>query len=198
MKLHRFSPLAVLALIVVCVPVAWAGASFQSSSLRGVVLAPTPIFLNKTGPTGALDLDSSPILCQTESHTPMSESTARMDSWVSLGVGGTPTVFLVRNAISTNGGGTWQNADSVASVGASHGLSEGYTDIGSAGNSAVIDLTPGNSYVFGVRASRGGGLNDPPDGACEVLVEITQDPGSPGPPGPPGIEPGSPPPGPLP
>lgn len=160
---------------------------------------PTPVFLNETGATGVFDTDDSPVLCQTESYTPASESTARMDSWVNVGEPGSPVVFLMRNAISVNGGGTWQNADLVASAGVSHGISAGPSDTGFAGNSAIVALTPGTTYVFGVRVGGIGGQPSVPGGTCEVLVEITQDPGSPEPTDPPGMEPGFPPgPGPLP
>ena len=190
--------LAVVALVLTAIgmPVAWASAGFPSSSQ--VVLAPTPVFLNETQNPGAFDLDSPPVLCPTASYTPTNDSTARMDSWVTLL---TQSVWLVRNVNSVDGGNTWQDADSVASGGASHILPESQFDLGFAGNSAIVHLTPGVPYRFGVRVSRGpfSGQGDVGDfNACEVLVEITQDPGSPGPPGPPGTEPGSPPPGPLP
>ena len=191
--------LAVVALVLAAIgmPVAWASASFPSSSAQ-VVLAPTPVFLNETGSTGVFDTDDSPVLCQTESYTPASESTARMDSWVNVGEPGSPVAFLVRNAISENGGGTWQNADLVASAGVSHAISGGPSDPGFAGNSAIVALTAGTTYVFGVRVGGIGGQPSVPGGTCEVLVEITQDPGSPEPTDP--IEiPGDPPgPGPLP
>lgn len=194
----RWARLAVAALVVaaVGVPAAWASRDRidVGTSSPQPVFAPSPVYLNETvGEFGPVDIDQSPVLCQTTSFTPASASSARMDSWVTAGPGAGPIAFLVSNAISTDAGTTWQSVDSVASVGSSHGISGGYIDQGYAGNSAIVALTPGSTYVFGVRLARGNGEADPPGGRCEVLVEITQDPGEPGTPpiGIPGSPPGS-------
>jgi hypothetical protein len=180
---------AALVLTAIGMPVAWAGGALPTVGAQPT-LAPTPTYVNATEGVGPIDTKTSPVICWTTEFSPTGKATARMDSWVTLSTGGVALVFEVWNAISTDAGASWQNVDSVAAVGSTHGISGGYGDQSTAGNSAIVDLTPGTTYTFGVRVrGGGGGQSDPGAVRCEVLVEITHDSGPPGPVEPPSLAP---------
>ncbi len=142
-------------------------ASFVARTLRAL----TPVFRTDTGGGSAVDIDAEPVVCQTGTFTPTVAATARMDSWISLvPAASAQMTFFVRNVFSTNGGTTWLNADSAAVARADSHLAGAW---GHGTNSAVLALSAGTTYIFGVQTGRIGGTTDASDSRCEVITEIT-------------------------
>jgi len=142
-------------------------ASFIARTLRALTL----VFRSTAQVTGAVDIDATPIVCQTGSFTSTVAVIARVDSWVSLEAAASSLMaFTVNSAYSTNGGATWNfSPDNFASR-SSADLAGAW---GHANNSTLVFLPPGTTVTFGVRVGRQAGTTDASGGHCRVTAEIT-------------------------
>ena len=142
-------------------------ASFIARTLRAL----TPVFRSTALVTGAVDIDATPIVCQTGSFTSTVAVIARVDSWVSLEAAASSLMaFTVNSAYSTNGGAMWNfSPDNFASR-SSADLAGAW---GHANNSTLVFLPPGTTVIFGVRVGRQAGTTDASGGHCRVTAQIT-------------------------
>ncbi len=134
----------------------------------GKALTPK-ILWNGTG-TGALDIDTSPVVCQTASITPTFPMQAVITGKVSIKGGGF-MIFRMFTVYSTDGGSTWFNTDS-------GGWSRETLDINGDWATATYigyrTLNIGTTYKFGIQIEResGGGTADATDHRCNIVVEV--------------------------
>ena len=145
-------------------------ASFVARTLRAL----TPVFFTGTSGqpgTGALDLDASPVICQTGTFTPTVSTMVRLDAQVSLEAGASSLMgFGVNNAFSTNGGATWTTGPEWWAGRSSVDLAGAWVQ---ATNSSLLLLAAGQPVRFGVQVSRQAGTTDASNGRCRVTAEIT-------------------------
>jgi len=129
-------------------------------------------YVTNTDAPGAIDIDAEPVVCQTAPQVAGSSETARIDDWFSgVPAASAAMTFFLRTVYSTDGGTTWNNLDATA---VSRGGSTTTGIWAHATNMALLDLTQGTSYIFGVQIGRITGTTDPSDSRCEVLAQITR------------------------
>lgn len=144
-------------------------ASFIARTLRTL----TPVFRTASANTGAVDIDTSPVICQTSSFAPIVATVARVDSWVSLEAAASSLMaFTVNSAYSTNGGATWNSLPEFLASRSSTDVAGAW---GHATSSTLVNIGPGTTVIFGVRVGRHGmvGTTDASSGNCRVTTQIT-------------------------
>jgi hypothetical protein len=125
-------------------------------------------YLAGDGGGGAVDLDVSPVVCQTASYTPTRDERVRVDSWMSMEAAGA-MAFFVRNVVSTDGGATFGINLDGASVSRAGATAAGQW--AHATNIGTLDLTAGTAYIFGSQTGRISGAADATDRRCEIVVQ---------------------------
>lgn len=115
--------------------------------------------------TGALDIDSSPRICQTTDFTPTFPMQVAAIAWVSLRAGG-PMNAIVSLQRSINSGVSWQDIDAASVAGAS-----AVEEWASATDIHYSQLSPGTPVRFSISLSRHvGGTADATDGRCALTA----------------------------
>jgi hypothetical protein len=144
-------------------------ASFVARTLRAL----TPVYRTGTSGmagTGALDLDASPVICQTGTFTPTVSTVVRLDAQVSLEAAASSLMgFSVNGAISTDGGTTWTPGPEWFGSLSSADLAGAW---GHASSSLLILPATGQAVRFGVQVGRHGGTTDASNGRCRVTAQI--------------------------
>jgi S-layer homology domain len=128
----------------------------------------TPVIVQVDAVPGALDLDLSPVVCQTATQNIVDfPRRAFLDATFS-GTAGTGVDVAMRVVWSADGGGTWQNvspAQSVTFVPSAQWSAA--SDLGS------LDLAVGGTARFGVRVTRSsGGSTDLTGSRCLLRASI--------------------------
>lgn len=128
----------------------------------------TPVVLQIDANPGALDLDLSPVVCQTATQTIADFPRRALVDATFSGVAGTGVNMAVRVVWSADGGGTWQNltpAQSITFVPASQWSAA--SDLGS------LDLAVGGTARFGVQVTRNSaGSTDLTGSRCLLRASI--------------------------
>ena len=139
----------------------------------------TPTFLDATGPCiifcgTTLNLDASPVVCQTADYTPTYEQQALMMGRTSITAQNGDESYYAYGVYSTDGGTSWSNFSPGWSVEAQATAAGQEVAVPYMGHT---DLTPGMTYNFGVQlvdaeGSDGGAGNEASAYWCGVTVEI--------------------------
>ncbi len=128
----------------------------------------TPIPLDVTDGRGTIDLDVSPVVCQTTSDfTPSFPQRA----FVSVRIDGLGTAtgdYFARGVYSTNGAVSWSSMVPIAANLSRIGLSTRGGNV----YEGHVDLTPGVGYRFGLQVGRASGTGDLIDWGCGLHVQI--------------------------
>ncbi len=132
----------------------------------GKALSPTHIWLEQQG--GALDLTTSPFICQTAAFTPTFPMRAMLVGAVSLR---SNAAFSARvdSSASINGGVTWFALPSLMWMRA--GASTGEWD--TATRWGLLAMNAGTSYRFAIQLLTDTGATSVTDWRCEVMVQFT-------------------------
>ena len=144
--------------------------SFVARTLRAL----TPVYRTGTSSmagTGALDLEASPVICQTRTFTPTVSTVVRLDAQVSLEAASSSLMgFSVNGAFSGDGGATWTAGPEWFGSLSSADLVGAW---GHATSSLLILPATGQPVRFGVQVGRHGGTTDASNGRCRVTAQIT-------------------------
>lgn len=128
----------------------------------------TPLIVQVDDVPGALDLDLSPVVCQTATQNIVDFPRRAMLDATFSGTAGAGVDVSMRVVWSADGGGTWQNvstAQSVTFVPSAQWSSA--SDLGS------LDLAVGGTARFGVRVTRNGaGSTDLSGSRCLLRASI--------------------------
>ena len=127
----------------------------------------TPLHVPVEVSPGAIDLDASLVVCQTQDLTVTGYPRR---AYVDVSFGATAaadTGFAADLAMSTNGGGTWTDLNTASNRGFARA-----NQWGAVGDVGFADLAVGVTVRFGVRMSRGGvaGGTDLSDSRCQLRV----------------------------
>lgn len=136
----------------------------------------TPVIVYGTDGYTALDIDLSPVVCDTGGYTTGDyPQQATLDAYVGI-TGSAALGYSIVPMFSTNGGATWNFAGDFsgnfhrASIGAS----------GEWANASMGDnmlLATNTTYNFGIRVGRVSGTADPTDYRCDLMVTIENENG---------------------
>jgi hypothetical protein len=141
----------------------------MAAFLNRLGTALTPVQLRVDAASGAVDLDTGTVVCQT---TDFAAEDFPRRAFVDLSFTGTAMadVNLAADlAMSTDGGGTWTNLNTVTNRGSvAANQWGGLSDVGYA------DLNVGQTVRWGVRMTRGGalGTTDLSDGRCQLRALV--------------------------
>jgi len=145
-------------------------ASFVARTLRAL----TPVYrtgVSGMAGTGPLDLDASPVICQTGSFTGTVATFVRVDSTVSLEAAASSLMGFTANiAFSGDGGATWTPAPEWWG---SRSSADQAGVWGNAASNAFFMPGTGAPIRFGVQVSRQAGTTDASNGRCRVVAQIT-------------------------
>jgi len=135
----------------------------------------TPVQLPIDAAPGAVDLDPGLVICQTQ-DLPVAVYPRRAYADLSFNAKAVADVgFSADLVMSSNGGGSWTNLNTVANRGfVSANRWGGFADYG------VADVNLGQSVRWGVRLTRGGiaGATDLSDTRCQLRVLVHSRDGS--------------------
>ena len=129
----------------------------------------TPVALTDAESPVAIDLDASPVICQTAGF-PVTDfpRTAYADASLS-GKAAADTTFAADLVVSLDAGASWTNLN--ATPNRASALAGAY---GNAADVGARDLAVGENVLFGVRVTRGGvaGSGGLTDGRCQLRVLV--------------------------
>ena len=130
----------------------------------------TPTMLRVELAPGALDLDASPVICQTTAFGVTAYPRRAIVDLTVAGRATSATTFAVTPFVITDGGGTW----TVLTLPAARTHVDPLRWNGVA-HFAHTDLEVGQTITFGVRVDRGGiaGSADLSESRCQLRVQIT-------------------------
>jgi hypothetical protein len=129
----------------------------------------TPVHLRVDAPLGAVDLDANTVICQTTDFTAQDFPRRAFVDLSFTGIATADVNLAADLAMSTDGGGTWINLNTVTNRGSvAANQWGGLSDVGYA------DLNVGQMARWGVRMTRGGaaGTTDLSDGRCQLRALV--------------------------
>ena len=128
----------------------------------------TPIVVRADATPGALDLDTSPVVCQSDPQTIMSFPRRALADATISGSAASGVNIATHVVYSTDGGANWQPFSSARAVGFVQAGGWGaVSDLG------ALDLDVGTSVRFGIRVARqGAGSVNLSGSRCQLRVAI--------------------------
>lgn len=128
----------------------------------------TPLVVRTDAVSGALDLDLSPVVCQSAVQNIVDFPRRALVDATFSGTAATGVDVAMRVVWSADGGGTWQPLSTAQSVTYVPGAQwSSASDLGS------LDLAVGGTARFGVQVSRSGaGVTDLADSRCQLRATI--------------------------